>query len=317
MALFPRSTCLALLPAVALAQNSFSAAQQLQAEVALKTNSSWHLGGFCIGKAPSGTSKAAEITAHVDWEGTKKLGETGPVFLVAYDEREHQWGSVKDTWSQNDASSCEFKTSAANMLRQLGKVHDHDVFRFQINIHQETAARDWHFAILTCGDTEPAKLSLTLEVAEGALSIFEANTHFDESSCPQVEDLAPVAWLPAASSQAGFWLMLVAAVLFGCSAVMAVVAWKMYRKKVEMKRFQETATAGGTEPVIGRPCAAIGESKVVDGQTNVDMAMTPEFRNNRKNTACQERVALPTHAADPHSGTSVYRVFAALGLSFN
>ena len=24
-----------------------------------------------------------------------------------------------------------------------------------------------------------------------------------------------------------------------------------------------------------------------------------------------------THAADPHSGTSVYRVFAALGLSFN
>lgn len=314
MALF-RSKFLALLPALALAQNS-SAAQQLQAEVALRTNSSWHVGGFCIGKAASGTSKAAQIIAHVDWEGTKQLGETGPVMLVAYDAREGQWGSVRDTWNQNDANSCESKTSSANMVRHLGLKHNHDVFKFEINVHQQTAARDWHFAILTCGDTEPATLSLTLEAEEGALSIFEANTHFDESSCPEVG----VAWLPAASSQVGFWLMLLAAVLFGCSAVMAVVAWKMYRQKVEMKRFKETASAGGTEPVIGKPCAAIGESKVVDGQTNLDFAMAPESRNDSDAVAQEACVGLLspgngildlTRAAD-QSGTSLYRVFRAL-----
>ncbi|CAE7450045.1 unnamed protein product [Symbiodinium natans] len=252
------------LPVLAAAETSFSSTPaQLEAKVTLQTNGSWHLGGFCLGQAGPEEMKAAELTAHVEWEGTQELGETGPVMLVAFDAREHRWGAVKDSWGQ---LSCEEKLSAANMKRQLGKTHDFADFAFRIHVHQKTAIRDWHFALLTCGETEQAPLSLRLSATNGALSMFKANTHFDASSCP-----VDVPWLEAAHDEVGFWLLLLGALLFGCSAVLAVVLCRNFRKKAELQRFREAAAAGGASPVIGRPCNQTGEAKVVDGQTNADV----------------------------------------------
>ena len=186
--------------------------------------------------------------------------------LVAYDASEHRWGSVKDAWGQ---MSCEEKLSAASMARELGR-DGLKYFNFRINIQQNTASRDWHFALLTCGNTEAAKLSLTLEATKGTLSMFEANTHFDFSSCPQVD----VPWLEAAHDEVGFWLLLVGTLVAGCSLAFGVVACRHLRKKADFKQFQHTAAASGTEPVIGRPCNEIGEAKVVEGQIRANA--TPE-----------------------------------------
>ena len=172
---------LLFLPVLAAAETFSSTPAQLEAKVTLQTNGSWHLGGFCFGQAGSGETKAAELAAHVEWEGTQDLGETGPVMLVAFDAREHRWGAVKDSWGQ---LSCEEKLSAANLKRQLGKTHDYTDFYFGITVHQMSNIRDWHFALLTCGETEQAPLSLRLSATKGALSMFEANTHFHSSSCP-------------------------------------------------------------------------------------------------------------------------------------
>ncbi|CAE7892685.1 unnamed protein product [Symbiodinium sp. KB8] len=212
------------------------------------------------------TPKAAEIRAEVEWAGKQQLWATGPVMLVAFDAREDRWGAVKDSWGQ---MTCDEKLSAANMKRQLGENHDQKNFNFRINIHQTTAARDWHFALLTCGNTEQADLTLRLVATSGALNMFEANTHFDASSCPAAVD---VPWMEAAHDEVGFWLLLAGAVVFGCSTVLATLACRQCRKKGQLQKFRETSVAGGAEPVIGRPCSQIGEEKVVDGQTNTDMA---------------------------------------------
>ena len=184
-AVMASSRCLRVLlslPVLAAAETSFSSTPaQLEAKVTLQTNGSWHLGGFCFGQAGPEETKAAELAAHVEWQGTKELGETGPVMLVGFDAREHRWGAVKDSWGQ---LSCEEKLSAANMQRQLGKTHNLADFFFSIHVHQKSAMRDWHFALLTCGETEQAPLSVTLSATNGALSMFKANTHFDASSCP-------------------------------------------------------------------------------------------------------------------------------------
>ncbi|CAE7270711.1 unnamed protein product, partial [Symbiodinium sp. CCMP2456] len=124
--------------------------------------------------------------------------------------------------------TCDEKLSAANLKRQLGESHDQKNFNFRINIHQTTAARDWHFALLTCGNTEQADLTLRLVATSGALNMFEANTHFDASSCPAAVD---VPWMEAAHDEVGFWLLLAGAVVFGCSAVLATLACRRCRKK--------------------------------------------------------------------------------------
>ena len=95
----------------------------------LKNDGAWHLGGFCFGQADPGTSKAAEIRAHVEWAGSQALGATGPVMLAAFDAREQRWGAVKDAWGQ---TTCEEKLRSANMKRQLGKTHDQKSFNFRI-----------------------------------------------------------------------------------------------------------------------------------------------------------------------------------------
>ncbi|CAE7282712.1 atpE [Symbiodinium pilosum] len=266
MAFFSLSMVLSL-AALTAAETSFSTSHaQLEAKMILYTNSSWHLGGFCLDQAGEGTTKAAEIHARVEWEGTKSLGETGPVMLVAFDAREERWGAVKDSWGQ---MPCEEKLQAATMSRQLGGAHSYDDFFFRINVHQSSAMRDWHFAVLTCGATERAQFSLTLQATHGALSIFGANTHFQTSSCPAVQSMN---WLEAAHDEVGFWLLLVVVLLFGCSSVLAIVACRHFRKKAQMQRFENTAVAGGAEPVIGRPCSQLGEAKVVDGQITREVA---------------------------------------------
>ena len=57
--------------------------------------------------------------------------------------------------------------------------------------------RDWHFAVLACGNAESAALNVQVEAAVGALSVFEAGTFFDTSSCP-VENSD---WLQRAGSE--------------------------------------------------------------------------------------------------------------------
>eukprot|EP00439_Symbiodinium_sp_Y106_P069260 s44_g11.t2 len=177
-----------------------------------------------------------------------------------YYRTDDRWGAVKDAWGQ---MTCEEKLSAASMQRHLGETHSYTDFNFRINVHQTSGIRDWHFAVLTCGETEQAALMLRLVATKGALNMFEANTHFDTSSCPVVD----VPWLSAAHDEAGFWLMLVGALLLGCSAVLVPVACRHCLKKAQIRQFRETATAGGAEPVIGRPCSQIGGAKIVDGQT--------------------------------------------------
>ncbi|CAE7882542.1 unnamed protein product [Symbiodinium microadriaticum] len=265
MALYRVCSMLAL-PALVGAETFSATPGQLEASMTLKTNGAWHLGGFCFGQADPETPKAAEIRAEVEWAGKQQLWATGPVMLVAFDAREDRWGAVKDSWGQ---MTCDEKLSAANMKRQLGENHDQKNFNFRINIHQTTAARDWHFALLTCGNTEQADLTLRLVATSGALNMFEANTHFDASSCPAAVD---VPWMEAAHDEVGFWLLLAGAVVFGCSTVLATLACRQCRKKGQLQKFRETSVAGGAEPVIGRPCSQIGEEKVVDGQTNTDMA---------------------------------------------
>ena len=131
MALFPRSTCLALLPAVALAQNSFSAAQQLQAEVALKTNSSWHLGGFCIGKVQG------------FWE--KKLKPSAPKpkpFLLV----RHRSLNCRRTLTFKIEGSEELLCSLTGSFRYLQGSRDHSPCR--LGRHQKVG-RNW--ASVPCG----------------------------------------------------------------------------------------------------------------------------------------------------------------------
>ncbi|CAE7887862.1 atpE, partial [Symbiodinium microadriaticum] len=254
------------LPAVVVAETFSATPGQLEASMTLKTDGAWHLGGFCFGQADSGTSKAAEIRAHVEWAGSQPLGATGPVMLAAFDAREHRWGAVKDAWGQ---MSCEEKLNSANMKRQLGKTHDQKSFNFRIHVHQTSAARDWHFALLTCGETEQADLTLRLVATSGVLNMFEASTHFDSSSCPAVVD---VPWMEAAHDEVGFWLLLVGAVVLGGCMVLSALACRHCRKEGRLQRFRETSVAGGAEPVIGKPCSQIGEAKCVVGQTT-DMAV--------------------------------------------
>ncbi|CAE7904376.1 unnamed protein product, partial [Symbiodinium sp. KB8] len=181
MAFFPRLCMMLSLTAAAAAQTFSTTPGQLEAKVTLQTNSSWHLGGFCLGQAGPEMTKAAEIQAHVEWEGQQQLSQTGPVMLAAFDAREDRWGAVKDAWGQ---MTCEEKLSAASMQRHLGKNHSYSDFTFRINVHQTSAIRDWHFAVLTCGETEQAVLTLRLVATNGVLNMFEANTHFDTNSCP-------------------------------------------------------------------------------------------------------------------------------------
>ena len=125
-----------------------------------------------------------------------------------------------------------------------------------------SSPRDWHFALLTCGEVEEAPLVLTLEATKGAMNMFAANSNFDSTSCP----VTNMSWFAAASDDAGFWILLVGALLLGACSVLCVVLCRQFRAKgkEEASSLQLPSPAvSGAEPVIGRPCAAVGEEPVL------------------------------------------------------
>jgi len=278
-----RGLCTVLLVASACADSTFSKVKaQLEANISLTPSGAWHLGGFCFGQATGDATKAAEVRAHVEWEGQRGLNEMGPVKLVAFDAREQRWGSVRDTWGKE---ACEDKIDSANMVRLLNKTQVK--FNFRIKVHQTSAPRDWHFALLTCGEVEQAPMVLRLEATKGALNMFAANSNFDSSSCP----VANVSWFAAASDDAGFWILLVGALLLGACSVLCVVLCRQFRAKgkEEASSLQLPSPAvSGAEPVIGRPCAAVGEEKILDGQIRANLQLSEAANANSSELAAPE-----------------------------
>ncbi|CAE7700124.1 SERCA [Symbiodinium sp. CCMP2592] len=269
--------------------------QESNAEKALdslkkSSNGAWHIGGFCFGQGTEESTKAAEIRAHVTWEGQRGLNEMGPVKLVAFDATEQRWGSVRDTWGKE---ACEDKIDSANMVRLLNKTKVK--FNFRIKVHQTSSPRDWHFALLTCGEVEEAPLVLTLEATKGAMNMFAANSNFDSTSCP----VTNMSWFAAASDDAGFWILLVGALLLGACSVLCVVLCRQFRGKgkEEASSLQLPSPAvSGAEPVIGRPCAAVGEEpvqkatleKIVDGQIRANPQLSEAANANSSELASPE-----------------------------
>jgi len=267
----------------AYADSTFSKVKaQLEANVTLSSNGAWHIGGFCFGQGTEESSKAAEIRAHVTWEGQRGLNEMGPVKLVAFDATEQRWGTVKDTWGKE---ACDDKIDSANMVRLLNKTKVK--FNFRIKVHQTSAPRDWHFALLTCGEVERAPLVLTLEATKGAMNMFAANSNFDSSSCP----VTNASWFVAASDDAGFWMLIVGALLLGACSVLCVLVCRQFRAKgkEEASSLQLPPPAvSGAEPVIGRPCTAVGEEKIVDGQIRANPQLSEAATANSSEMASPE-----------------------------
>ncbi|CAJ1382194.1 unnamed protein product [Effrenium voratum] len=238
-------------PALA-APGSFSKLNPgLKAELQLQANSSWHLGGFCFGYGHDG-SEVGQLDVHVRWQGRKALGES-PVYLAGFQGKD--WETAEERWA---SLSCQEKMALASDTRHLGKSSTQiSYFWFPVRIvHGQK--RDWHFALLSCGDVEQANLELTVEATEGALSVFQASTSFDESSCP----VAP-SWLEKASSETVFWGLMVGVALCGSCCVLLVLlggAWRS-RQKPSMKWQQDS------ELVIGKPCSDAPHADVVEGKT--------------------------------------------------
>ncbi|OLQ15511.1 Calcium-transporting ATPase sarcoplasmic/endoplasmic reticulum type [Symbiodinium microadriaticum] len=282
--------------------------QESNAEKALdslkkSSNGAWHIGGFCFGQGTEESSKAAEIRAHVTWEGQRGLNEMGPVKLVAFDATEQRWGTVKDTWGKE---ACEDKIDSANMVRLLNKTKVKFNFRIKasaavlrppawgkmVEPPRTSAPRDWHFALLTCGEVERAPLVLTLEATKGAMNMFAANSNFDSSSCP----VTNASWFVAASDDAGFWMLIVGALLLGACSVLCVLVCRQFRAKgkEEASSLQLPPPAvSGAEPVIGRPCTAVGEEllrreKIVDGQIRANPQLSEAATANSSEMASPE-----------------------------
>mmetsp|Transcript_36599 Transcript_36599/g.84394 ORF Transcript_36599/g.84394 Transcript_36599/m.84394 type:complete len:280 (-) Transcript_36599:25-864(-) len=245
---------------------------KLDANVQMKANRSWHLGGFCFGQATDPEDKkVGELWAHVMWEGEVPLNGTGPVYLVSYDARANHWGGIKDRWQE---ASCDEKLKWATMARKLGQFSRQRQYWFRIHVHQETAVRDWHFALLACGDVEEARLALRLQVRDGALNTFKANSHFDSSSCPSLDEGS--FWEDAAS-EVGFWFLMVGMVCLGGAIAAGVMGlWKFCRLR-RFEQFQEASRAAGAAPVVGKPCTLLGRTKdVVRGQAAGDLKSAPK-----------------------------------------
>lgn len=232
---------------------------KLEANITLQADSSWHLGGFCFGQADSAeTSKVAEIWIHVKWEGSVPLNDTGPVYIVAFDTRSTRWGAVKDSW---DEATCQEKLKVATMTRKLGQYSRSRRYWFRVHVHQALAMRDWHFALLTCGKVEQAPLLLELEAADGALSMFQANSNFHTSSCPSM----PGDWWQVAQEAFGFSLVI--ACTLGAGGAMGACIGPL-RKRCARRQFDQMALAQGSEPVVGKPCTLLGRTNagIVQGQ---------------------------------------------------
>lgn len=125
---------------------------------------------------------------------------------------------------------------------------------FVVKVLQKTGVRDWHFVLLSCGSVEAVELQLKIQAERGALSYFEANTHFDHSSCP----VLPTSWWQQASSALGFWVMLLIVVV--CSFCMAF----FIGCSVRLCGLQEYTTTVDAD-VVGKPCEILHDENIAEG----------------------------------------------------
>ncbi len=135
---------------------------------------------------------------------------------------------------------------------------------FTININQVTDTRDWHFVLLICGAIEEAPLKLSIQGTKGTLSIFEANTQFDSSSCP----VMPVNWWQQAKSEFAFWALLLGVfAMSGASVCLLRCSWLHFHRTRELR---DDSVSGGN--VVGKPCATPEHGSVAMGQPNATVS---------------------------------------------
>ena len=253
-----------------VAANSFSVVNPtLVAETVLQNDRWWHLGGFCFGKHQS--ESVARLIVRMIWKGENPLGEEAKIYLVAFDGREEHWGIAQKEW---ETAGCDRKLQIATDSVELHemtwtkRIRPNDEKAFAINIKQKSASRDWHYALMACGTVEAAPLKLTMEAVSGALSYFGSGENFDESSCP----VMPTNWWAEGQGDASFWLLLCAIAM--CSACLSIVILLLSKRL--LKASKQTASPyiaeANEEVVIGKPCQAVDEGEIANGQVNLGNA---------------------------------------------
>ena len=242
----------------------------LHAEPVLESKSWWHIGGFCFGQVDG--APVAKLAVSMTWEGQGPLDESAQVYLVAFDGREDRWGAAKPDW---ETSTCEQKLAVATDAILLsnyapgGTIQPKSSFAFSVNIRQRTATRDWHYALIACGNVESAPLKLTVGTEYGALSIFAANENFDVSSCP----VMPVSWWLHAREDPLFWFLLFAAAITSACFSMALMVCCRLRTRKDTKLLADSRTAELNDVVIGKPCET-PEGEITEGHINATQNAT-------------------------------------------
>ena len=228
----------------------------IEAEVVLESEHAYHMGGFCLPHGPPNAS-VARLRVDVDWQG-KSMLPTGPgsgATLLVFTGEEN-WGKARAGWS---SSSCSEKLQAAFAQVNLGRFQNRTgAPRYSVHANvKSTATLDWHFALAACGTVEQAPLRVSVHAVDGALSVFQANTQFDDSSCPRL----PVSWWREATSRPSFWVMMLAMVLGTCSCVL--LAFFLLRCHI---RKGSKPSNPGAHLVIGRPCQQMREVEAPPGK---------------------------------------------------
>ncbi|CAJ1351187.1 unnamed protein product [Effrenium voratum] len=214
----------------------------VEASFPLAANGSWHVGGFCFGM---GESVVGQLQVAVEWDGTTDLNDNGPVYFAGFDGRADRWGEASKMW---DTATCAQKKNLATTVTRLdGSGNSH---AFMIDLFQVHDIRDWHFAVLSCGDPEAGTLKLKVEATKGALSTFVGGAYFDTSSCP-VERWAPAGAAP-------FWVLLfaMAAATGACCTLCALVTYQL-KAKLTPKEAELQGVAG---TVLGHSDATTGST---------------------------------------------------------
>lgn len=242
----------------------------LHAEPVLESKSWWHIGGFCFGQVDG--APVAKLAVSMTWEGQGPLDESAQVYLVAFDGREDRWGAAKPDW---ETSTCEQKLAVATdpiLLSKYGPggaIQPKSSYVFSVNIRQRTATRDWHYALIACGNVESAPLKLTVGTEYGALSIFAANENFDVSSCP----VMPVSWWLHAREDPLFWFLLFAAAITSACFSMALMVCCRLRARKDTRLLADSRTAELNDVVIGKPCET-PEGEITEGHINATQNAT-------------------------------------------
>ena len=236
----------------------------LHAEPVLRSNSWWHLGGFCFGQEDG--APVSKLGISMVWGGQAPLDDSAKVYLAAFDGRDDKWGVAKRDW---DTSSCEQKLATATdstllSLYAQSFIQPEVETAFAISILQKTASRDWHYALLVCGNVEAAPLKLRVEAEYGALSIFEAGQNFDSSSCP----VMPVRWWQHAAEDLLFWVLLFAAAIVSSAGSIGIMVCYQLKWRKDTKVASDPRSAEAlNDVVIGKPCET-PEGEITEGYIN-------------------------------------------------